>query len=143
MQLTAPDDLRGRVMSLYTLVYGGVFPLGAFLVGSISQVWGVSTAFICLGSFGLLTLAAVAVWWWRRGGGLAVTSAEFEPVFDCGRVFASVFRSLEVPAAQRIGRDQNTKPKAQVVSWRLARLNAPGRRFRVVILSPCGFLPLW
>ena len=33
MQLLAPDELRGRVMSLYTLVWGGVFPIGAFLVG--------------------------------------------------------------------------------------------------------------
>jgi hypothetical protein len=28
LQLAAPDELRGRVMSLYTLVYGGVFPIG-------------------------------------------------------------------------------------------------------------------
>src|SRR5216117_721805 len=35
MQLGAPDALSGRVMSLYTWVTGGVFPIGAFLVGSI------------------------------------------------------------------------------------------------------------
>ncbi len=33
LQLAAPDELRGRMMSLYTLVWGGVFPIGAFCVG--------------------------------------------------------------------------------------------------------------
>jgi MFS family permease len=36
LQLGAPDALRGRVMSLYTLLSGGVFPLGAFWVGLVS-----------------------------------------------------------------------------------------------------------
>src|SRR5437867_2726977 len=40
IQLQAPDVLRGRVMSLYTWVSGGVFPIGAFTVGTISQWWG-------------------------------------------------------------------------------------------------------
>src|SRR5439155_1345776 len=57
MQLGAPDALRGRVMSLYTWVTSGVFPIGAFLVGSISQAWGVSVAFLWNGTLGLLALA--------------------------------------------------------------------------------------
>ena len=40
LQLTAPDALRGRVMSLYTWVFGGVFPIGSFLVGAISERHG-------------------------------------------------------------------------------------------------------
>jgi len=68
MQLIVPDDLRGRVMSLYTWVWGGAFPIGAFLVGSISQGWGVSRAFLAGGIFGLVTLAVIATWWWRRAG---------------------------------------------------------------------------
>lgn len=75
MQLTAPDALRGRLMSLYTLVYGGVFPFGAFLVGSISQGWGVSTAFLCAGIFGLLALALVAAWWRARAAGSPASDA--------------------------------------------------------------------
>ena len=66
MQLIAPDALRGRVMSLYTWVYGGVFPIGAFLVGAISQASSVSTAFLCAGSFGLLALAGLMLWWALR-----------------------------------------------------------------------------
>src|SRR5438445_9203344 len=65
MQLGAPDALRGRVMSLYTWVTGGVFPIGAFLVGSISQAWGVSVAFLWNGTLGLLARAGIMLWWRR------------------------------------------------------------------------------
>jgi predicted MFS family arabinose efflux permease len=61
LQLMAPDALRGRMMSLYTLLSGGVFPIGAFVVGSISQSWGVSSAFAVNGTVGLAALGA-SVW---------------------------------------------------------------------------------
>jgi predicted MFS family arabinose efflux permease len=67
IQLQAPDALRGRVMSIYTWVSGGVFPIGAFIVGSISEAWGVSTAFLFNGTLGLAAVGALALWWqWRR-----------------------------------------------------------------------------
>jgi predicted MFS family arabinose efflux permease len=66
LQLAAPDELRGRMMSLYTLVWGGVFPIGAFTVGAISEAWGVSTAFFVQGSAGLIGLVVLALWWRRR-----------------------------------------------------------------------------
>ena len=66
LQLAAPDELRGRMMSLYTLVWGGVFPIGAFCVGAISEAWGVSTAFFVQGTAGLTGLAALGFWWRRR-----------------------------------------------------------------------------
>ena len=69
MQLTVPDDLRGRVMSLYTWVFGGSFPIGALLVGSLSQGWGVSAAFLCNGAVGFVALALIALWWSRRAAG--------------------------------------------------------------------------
>jgi len=53
LQINAPDDLRGRVMSLYSLVFGGSVPLGALLGGFISQHWGVPTAFLVMGATGL------------------------------------------------------------------------------------------
>ncbi len=68
LQLNAPDELRGRVMSFYTLIWGGVFPIGSFLVGAISEGWGVGRAFLALGSFGLAATAALGVWWVRRAG---------------------------------------------------------------------------
>jgi predicted MFS family arabinose efflux permease len=66
LQLAAPDRLRGRIMSLHTFVYGGVFPFGAFSVGSISEHWGVPWAFRIAGVFGLTSLALVFAWWRLR-----------------------------------------------------------------------------
>src|SRR5713101_5091042 len=67
MQLAAPDELRGRVMSLYTLIWGGVFPFGAFIVGTISEHWGVGRALLINGSAGLLGVALLLAWWTLRG----------------------------------------------------------------------------
>jgi predicted MFS family arabinose efflux permease len=61
LQLGAPDELRGRVMSLYTWVYGGVFPFGSFLVGATSERHGVSVALLLNGSLGLGLLALLLV----------------------------------------------------------------------------------
>jgi predicted MFS family arabinose efflux permease len=66
IQLQAPDGLRGRVMSIYTWVSGGVFPIGAFIVGTISQWWGVSAAFLWNGTLGLVAVAALGLWWRYR-----------------------------------------------------------------------------
>jgi predicted MFS family arabinose efflux permease len=63
LQLAAPDNLRGRVMSLYTLIFGGSFPIGAFMVGWISERQGVSTAYLAAGLCGLGGLALITVWW--------------------------------------------------------------------------------
>lgn len=66
MQLAAPDAMRGRVMSFYALIWGGVFPIGAFLVGWISEGWGVPRAFLVMGGFGVVALAALGAWWRLR-----------------------------------------------------------------------------
>jgi predicted MFS family arabinose efflux permease len=66
LQLAAPDRLRGRIMSLHTFIYGGVFPFGAFTVGSISEHWGVSSAYRVAGVFGLSALSLVLTWWRLR-----------------------------------------------------------------------------
>jgi MFS family permease len=66
LQLMAPDALRGRVMSLYTLLSSGVFPIGAFWVGAVSEARGVSTAFLVNGIMGLVALGALVLWWRSR-----------------------------------------------------------------------------
>src|SRR5688572_11965215 len=63
LQLRAPDALRGRVMSLYTLLSSGVFPIGAFWVGFVAEHWGVQRAFLVNGAAGLVALAALLSWW--------------------------------------------------------------------------------
>ncbi len=63
LQLAAPDELRGRVMSLHTLMFGGSFPLGAFMTGAIAEAFGVAAALVAAASAGLAGLAAIALWW--------------------------------------------------------------------------------
>jgi MFS family permease len=66
LQLTAPSALRGRVMSLYTLVFGGTVPFGAFVVGFVSEHWGVPMAFLAMGAAGLVGTAALFTGWRLR-----------------------------------------------------------------------------
>ncbi|MFI5328688.1 MAG: MFS transporter, partial [Candidatus Rokuibacteriota bacterium] len=66
MQLSAPDALRGRVMSIYTLIWGGVFPIGAFMVGAMSERWGVQRALMTNGTLGLAGVTALLGWWRLR-----------------------------------------------------------------------------
>jgi MFS family permease len=63
LQLAAPDALRGRVMSLYTLIFGGTFPLGSFMVGWISERASVSAAYLGAGISGVAALAIITLWW--------------------------------------------------------------------------------
>jgi len=67
LQLTTPDELRGRVMSLHALVFGGVFPLGSFLVGTIAEAFGIRAALAAAGAAGFCGVAAILAWWRARG----------------------------------------------------------------------------
>ncbi len=40
LQTRSPDHLRGRVMSVYTMVFMGLMPLGSMIMGSIGSVVG-------------------------------------------------------------------------------------------------------
>jgi MFS family permease len=67
VQLTVPDDLRGRVMSLHTLMFAGMTPFGAFLVGSIVQALGPRAGFLLTGAGGTAAIIGVTLWWrWYR-----------------------------------------------------------------------------
>jgi hypothetical protein len=66
LQLTAPDHLRGRVLSLYLFAFAGLAPLGGLLAGWLSDVGGTPLAFVVAGVTGLaMTLAAVRVLYGR------------------------------------------------------------------------------
>ncbi|MEP6638540.1 MAG: MFS transporter [Chloroflexota bacterium] len=66
IQLAVPDHLRGRVMSVYTIVFSASVPIGGLAMGAVASAFGVSVA-IALG--GALTLLAGlgALAWGRRG----------------------------------------------------------------------------
>jgi len=59
-QLTAPDELRGRMVSVYMLIYIGVTPAGAFLAGWLASRLGPGAALVILGSIGLSFAICVA-----------------------------------------------------------------------------------
>jgi predicted MFS family arabinose efflux permease len=44
LQLTVDDAYRGRVMSLYTLMFIGTSPIGAILAGAVAEHWGAPMA---------------------------------------------------------------------------------------------------
>ncbi len=44
LQLLAPPELRGRVMSIYMLLFGGTTPLGGLLIGSLAEHQGIRRA---------------------------------------------------------------------------------------------------
>jgi MFS family permease len=65
IQLSVPDGLRGRVMSVYTTVFSASVPVGGLLMGALASIAGIPGT-IAIG--GILSLAVgIGGWvWWRR-----------------------------------------------------------------------------
>jgi MFS family permease len=53
-QLMAPEWIRGRAMSLYSLAFGGILPIGAIIAGIIADAVGTGQAMIILCSGAVL-----------------------------------------------------------------------------------------
>jgi MFS family permease len=48
LQVSVPDEFRGRVMSLFMITFAGIVPFGNLIAGTLAQSWGVSAAlFFC------------------------------------------------------------------------------------------------
>jgi MFS family permease len=60
LQTAASDHMRGRVMGIWTLVFGGTTPLGGLEAGTVSHYLGVRWA-VTLGAV-ICALAAFVVW---------------------------------------------------------------------------------
>ena len=71
VQLASDPELRGRVMSLYMLVFMGGTPLGSLLVGAITERWGAPVALILSGS-ACVAAAVVAAILAARSAGISV-----------------------------------------------------------------------
>jgi MFS family permease len=80
IQQTVTEGFRGRVMSLYTLMFVGTAPLGSFVLGSVAQHFG-------------------APWATRISGGLCVLGALW--VFLRLRVLARTEAGTAAPAPAR------------------------------------------
>ena len=65
VQVTVPDELRGRVMGVYMMVFAGVTPVGAFLIGSVAEAAGVPAACAAGGGLALIAVLIQAARWLR------------------------------------------------------------------------------
>jgi len=59
LQVSVPDEFRGRVMSLFMITFAGIMPFGNLIAGTLAQSWGVSAALffcglVCLVLFSLI-----------------------------------------------------------------------------------------
>lgn len=65
VQASAPDELRGRVMSVYMTVFTGTIPIGSLLTGFLAERLGAPMA---IGLGGVVAgIAAVVILIWREG----------------------------------------------------------------------------
>jgi MFS family permease len=65
IQLHVPDQLRGRVMSVYTTVFAGSTPVGGLIAGALASAFGVATA-IAIGGGASLVVGLGGYAWYRR-----------------------------------------------------------------------------
>jgi predicted MFS family arabinose efflux permease len=73
LQLASSDELQGRVMSLFTLIHGGSFPIAAFLIGAVTERWSEGAAFFVWGAGDSLRWPSS---WALSAGGRSVTLRE-------------------------------------------------------------------
>lgn len=59
VQLNSDDYIRGRVMSVYSLVFGGVTPIGSLYAGKVTEMFGASATFMLSGAIGIVTTLIV------------------------------------------------------------------------------------
>jgi MFS family permease len=62
LQLNVPDALRGRVMSLYMLLFAGSTPIGGLLIGTLSNIIGVSETLLICAALCLLGVGGALVY---------------------------------------------------------------------------------
>lgn len=59
IQLKVPNELRGRVFSIYLWALQGVAPFGSLLIGGIAQTWGVPLSALIGGVVSLITIGGL------------------------------------------------------------------------------------
>ena len=62
LQLNSKDEYRGRVMSVYSLVFAGFTPLGNLFSGFISEKYGARACFILSGVFTIVLIFTLLLW---------------------------------------------------------------------------------
>src|SRR3954467_15233406 len=62
IQLSVPDELRGRVISVYTTVFVGSTPIGGLLMGWIASAYGVPAS-LAVAGVGSVVAGGMSLWW--------------------------------------------------------------------------------
>jgi MFS family permease len=65
VQLSADNKFRGRVMSVYSLVFGGVTPIGALFAGGLAEKFGAHLTFIISGIIGIIYILYVILFQYK------------------------------------------------------------------------------
>lgn len=60
IQTSVPDDMRGRVMGVWALIFGGMMPFGSLVAGSLAHMVGVPMTII-IGAVICILAAAVTL----------------------------------------------------------------------------------
>jgi MFS family permease len=92
IQATVPDELRGRVISVYTTVFAGSTPIGALFAGFLASRWG-AVAALAVGGVLTIVVGLGALAWLRRHRTIGAGPT--------GHVPPAVQRAAARPQAQR------------------------------------------
>jgi MFS family permease len=65
LQLNSRPELRGRVLALYLVVFGGTTPIGGPIAGWTAQTLGPRAAMAIAGAVAILAAVAATAWWRR------------------------------------------------------------------------------
>jgi MFS family permease len=79
IQLSVPDGLRGRVMSVYTTVFSASVPVGGLAMGALASVFGISVSIAIGGALSLATGIIAFVWWQRIRAGWSGSVPTVQP----------------------------------------------------------------
>jgi MFS family permease len=138
VQLWVDPDVRGRVMGLYLLAFVGGTPLGAPLVGWITETWGARVGLAFCGLVPAGAAAVVAVLLARRvgvhpraavGRAVAARAGDLRLASSAWLPAALASSSSEVTRpAWRRPRRPSSRPLPAGASWRSSRSSAAAPR---------------
>jgi len=107
LQVTAPGHMRGRVMSMYALVMGGMTPAGALFTGAVAEMWGAPAELAVAGAIGVLSAAAVLRWrQLTRSRGAPAPSGRRRLPHSVTEAEAAASADFEKPASTREPRSE-------------------------------------
>jgi MFS family permease len=93
IQLSVPDGLRGRVMSVYTTVFSASVPVGGLAMGALASAFGISVSIAIGGVLSLATGLVAFVWWQRIRAGWSGSVPAVQP----GELAARQLTEVQAP----------------------------------------------